>query len=114
MRGGAGMCQRKRALRSRSAELEHLAFVFQTALVVPSTLTPSLPSDLRMTSMAYSFCTMSRVAASMVTGPRGPLAVQPFIASITCWPSVTFPLSFLIASKMACMVSQPAADMKSG
>src|SRR6185436_7596209 len=85
-----------------------------TALVVPRTLTPSLPSVLRMTSMASSSCTMSRVEASIVTVPRGPLPVQPFIASITFWPSPTLPSSFLIVSKMACMVSQPAADMKSG
>src|SRR6187551_388387 len=80
-----------------------------TALVVPRTLTPSLPSVLRMTSMACSSCTMSRVEASIVTVPRGPLPVQPFIASITFWPSPTLPSSFLIVSKMACMVSQPAA-----
>src|SRR5262245_61863112 len=85
-----------------------------TAFVVPRTLMPSLPSGFRMTSMACSSCTMSRVAASIETWPRGPLPVQPFITSMTVAPSSTLPLSFLMESKMACMVSQPAADMKSG
>src|SRR5580704_8355443 len=85
-----------------------------TCGMVPRTLVPSLPSGLRYTSIARSSCTISRVAGSILTFPRGPSPDQLFSASTNFNPSSTLPLSSLIVWNTAFMASHAAADMKSG